>query len=468
MLSMLLLLGTDIEDYIGHRDGFHAFSDEEIQEITNRIVKWYHLNRRKLPWRGDQPPYSKTAAVKTTSKRESSQVSLTNFFSPKKQKKETEKEEPKTYDFVKEGITGYTEYVSEIMLQQTRVDTVIDKYIQWMQHFPTIKSLSEATEEEVNSLWSGLGYYRRAQYLVKGARYIVEHCNGEIPTTKEELLKVPGVGEYTAGAILSIAYNKPEAAVDGNVMRVLSRLRAVYQLKSQKAFLQWCWRTAGVLVAKTDPSDYTQAIMELGAIVCTPQSPSCSTCPVREFCKGVRLEEKGRKQPDSDEWVSSDACSVCCDYPKTVKSVEIYPLAAKTKEVPVEHYAVLILESKERPGTLWLHKRNEPILTGQLEPLLARLPGETKNVIAEIQKAYPFVPMDSSIHFHSTVKHVFSHRVHVLSVCSAQVKESSIPNLSDYTWWTNTQIREAGTTSWLLLMLKTAKLTVSQFKKLPK
>ena len=109
----------------------------------------------------------------------------------------------------------------------------------------------------------------------------MEHCNGEIPTTKEELLKVPGVGEYTAGAILSIAYNKPEAAVDGNVMRVLSRLRAVYQLKSQKAFLQWCWRTAGVLVTKTDPSDYTQAIMELGAIVCTPQSPSCSTCPVR-------------------------------------------------------------------------------------------------------------------------------------------------------------------------------------------
>ena len=165
-------MGTDIEDYIGHRDVFHTFSDEEIQEITNRIVKWYHLNRRKLPWRGDQPPYSKTAEVKTTSKRESSQVSLTNFFSPKKQKKETEKEEPKTYDFVKEGITGYSEYVSEIMLQQTRVDTVIDKYIQWMQRFPTIKSLSEATEEEVNSLWSGLGYYRRAQYLVKGARVL--------------------------------------------------------------------------------------------------------------------------------------------------------------------------------------------------------------------------------------------------------------------------------------------------------
>ena len=112
----------------------------------------------------------------------------------------------------------------------------------------------------------------------------MEHHNGEIPNTKEALLKVPGIGEYTAGAILSIAFNKPEPAVDGNVMRVLSRLRAVYQVKTQKEFLSWCWQTASLLVesASSDSvSDYTQGIMELGAVVCTPQAPSCSSCPLK-------------------------------------------------------------------------------------------------------------------------------------------------------------------------------------------
>lgn len=164
----------DIEDYDGHDNKFHSFSEEELSEIANGIVKWYQKNRRKLPWRGDQPPYSKTTEVKVSSKRDSGQASLTSFFTSKKQKSTKavvpKEEVVKSYPFVEEGITAYTEYVSEIMLQQTRVDTVIDKYIQWMECFPTIADLANATEEEVNSLWSGLGYYRRAQYLVKGAK----------------------------------------------------------------------------------------------------------------------------------------------------------------------------------------------------------------------------------------------------------------------------------------------------------
>lgn len=112
-----------------------------------------------------------------------------------------------------------------------------------------------------------------------------------IPNTKEDLLKVPGVGEYTAGAILSIAYNIPEAAVDGNVMRVLSRLRALYQQKTHKDFVAWCWSQSGQLVAKAPPSDYTQGIMELGAVVCTPQAPSCSSCPIQVvLCGFFKLE----------------------------------------------------------------------------------------------------------------------------------------------------------------------------------
>lgn len=125
----------------------------------------------------------------------------------------------------------------------------------------------------------------------------MEHHNGVIPDTKEALLKVPGVGEYTAGAILSIAFNKPEPAVDGNVMRVLSRLRAVYQLKTQKEFLTWCWQTAGLLVGSApdgEVSDYTQSIMELGAVVCTPQAPSCSTCPIKVWANQRWMVDKTR------------------------------------------------------------------------------------------------------------------------------------------------------------------------------
>ena len=120
----------------------------------------------------------------------------------------------------------------------------------------------------------------------------MEKCNGVIPNAKEDLLKVPGVGEYTAGAILSIAYNIPEAAVDGNVMRVLSRLRALYQQKTHKDFVAWCWNQSGQLVKKAPPSDFTQGIMELGAVVCTPQAPSCSSCPIQvvlDSCYQTRI-----------------------------------------------------------------------------------------------------------------------------------------------------------------------------------
>ena len=163
----------DIEDYVDHDDSFHTFTEQELEEITRRIEEWYRSNRRRLPWRGDQPPYSKTAEVKTTAKRDSKQSSFTSFFAAKRKRVDPQPEEKKTYDFVKEGITGYSEFVSEIMLQQTRVDTVIDKYILWMERFPTIEALAAATEDDVNSLWSGLGYYRRAQYLLKGAKVIL-------------------------------------------------------------------------------------------------------------------------------------------------------------------------------------------------------------------------------------------------------------------------------------------------------
>ena len=163
----------DIEDYESHSNEFHSFSEGDLKAVVEGIVKWYQINRRKLPWRGDQPPYSKTVDTKTNSKRDGKQMEMTSFFVKKRPKVEAKKSELE-YEFVKDGITAYTEYVSEVMLQQTRVDTVIEKYIQWMTRYPTIKDLAKATDEDVNSLWSGLGYYRRAKYLVQGARVRIQ------------------------------------------------------------------------------------------------------------------------------------------------------------------------------------------------------------------------------------------------------------------------------------------------------
>jgi A/G-specific adenine glycosylase len=183
----------------------------------------------------------------------------------------------------------YRIWLSEIMLQQTRVAAAIPYYERFLQRFPNVSALAEAPEEEVLRFWAGLGYYSRARNLRKAAKQIVAEHQAVFPDTTQQALALAGIGPYTAPAILSIAYGKPLAVLDGNVARVIARLGAIRgDLRSGS-----CWqslqKTADQLLAPTAPGDWNQGLMELGAVICTPQSPQCLLCPVTEFCQARKL-----------------------------------------------------------------------------------------------------------------------------------------------------------------------------------
>jgi A/G-specific adenine glycosylase len=183
----------------------------------------------------------------------------------------------------------YCVWVSEIMLQQTRVVAVIPYYQRFLKRFPNLQALAVAPEEEVLRLWSGLGYYSRARNLQKAAHKIVAEHGGEFPSRPEDVLKLPGIGNYTAAAILSIASQQEYAVLDGNVARVLARLgviRGDLRVRQQRQKLQEC---ADAYLDRKSPGDWNQAMMELGATLCAPKSPQCLLCPVAQFCEGRKL-----------------------------------------------------------------------------------------------------------------------------------------------------------------------------------
>lgn len=208
------------------------------EQIQEKLLNWYQLNHRPLPFRESTDPYRI--------------------------------------------------WISEVMLQQTQVSTVIPYYNQFIEKFPTVLDLSRAEEEDVYKLWAGLGYYSRAKNLLKCAKEIVEVHGGEFPKDYKKALKLPGIGPYTAGAVLSIAYNLKHPAVDGNVMRVISRIYNIKEditlPKTKKIFEE---KVQSIL--PDDARHFNQAIMELGALVCTPQKPKCEVCPVKDDCKANLL-----------------------------------------------------------------------------------------------------------------------------------------------------------------------------------
>lgn len=187
--------------------------------------------------------------------------------------------------------TPYRVWVSEIMLQQTQVVAVIPFFERFMERFPSVEALAAAQQEEVMGLWGGLGYYSRARNLHKAAQQIVSA--GRFPQNREEWLEIPGVGPYTAGAILSIAYGKPIPILDGNVERVISRIRQVSRDLGDSHFKSRLWRISEIFVTtayrhQIGPSVLNQALMELGATICTPKKPNCKICPVRTFCRAFQ------------------------------------------------------------------------------------------------------------------------------------------------------------------------------------
>lgn len=192
----------------------------------------------------------------------------------------------------------YAVWVAEIMLQQTQIAAVWPYYERWMARFPTVQALAEAVLDDVLKVWEGLGYYSRARHLHAAARLVVDEHDGRLPRSVTELLKLPGIGRYTAGAIASIAFGVAAPAVDGNVMRVLSRLFDIDRDVTQPATQREFWELAAAALPAGRTGDFNEALMELGQQICTPQAPRCLICPLAALClarqRGTQLERPVR------------------------------------------------------------------------------------------------------------------------------------------------------------------------------
>jgi A/G-specific adenine glycosylase len=200
-----------------------------------------------------------------------------------------------------EDINPYRVWVSEIMLQQTQVKTVIPYYRRFMQQFPTVEDLAAASEDQVLHLWTGLGYYARARNLRRGAEILWRDYEGQFPDSVEALMVLPGIGRSTAGAICSIAFGKPAAILDGNVKRVLARYGAIPGWPGKSTVLSSLWELAESLNPPQRTGDYSQAMMDLGATICLRSRPSCEICPLSHNCLANKLQQQeafpGRKPP---------------------------------------------------------------------------------------------------------------------------------------------------------------------------
>jgi A/G-specific adenine glycosylase len=185
------------------------------------------------------------------------------------------------------GRDPYAIWVSEIMLQQTRVEVVVPYYERFLERFPDVEALAAAPLDDVLRAWAGLGYYRRARQLHAAAAIVARDHHGRLPADEAALRALPGIGRYTAGAIRSIAFGEPAPIVDGNVARVLSRLFALPGGPGDSVWERRLWTLAGQLVPATDPSAFNQGLMELGATVCTPRSPRCAACPLARHCRAL-------------------------------------------------------------------------------------------------------------------------------------------------------------------------------------
>ena len=211
-----------------------------VQRAFHRdLVRWYRRCHRKLPWRTTRDPYRI--------------------------------------------------WISEIMLQQTRVETVRPYYARWLRAFPTVQALARATDDRVLKLWEGLGYYSRARNLHRAAQTVVREHRGKLPRTPDGLRGLSGIGRYTAGAIASIAFDQRTPLVDGNVARVFSRIFAIHADVRSPRTMNSLWRLAEDLLPDSNPGEFNQALMELGALVCTPANPRCEVCPMRRVCRAHAL-----------------------------------------------------------------------------------------------------------------------------------------------------------------------------------
>ena len=218
-----------------------------MSRLSSRLLNWYHKNKRTLPWRVRNPD-------------------------------------------------PYAVWVSEIMLQQTRVETVIPYFERWIQLFPTINDLARASEHDVLNAWEGLGYYSRARNLHKASKIVAEQHNGKLPRDLDALRNLPGIGRYTLGAISSIAFSMDVPALDGNIKRVYSRLFDISEPVDSTVGEKILWDLAETHLPKGQAGDYHQALMDLGAMICLPKNPRCLICPLMKMCK-ARIYSTQNQRP---------------------------------------------------------------------------------------------------------------------------------------------------------------------------
>ncbi len=330
---------------------------QDRQALRDALRGWYLARRRRLPWRDDPTPYRV--------------------------------------------------WVSEIMLQQTQVATVIPYFERFIATFPTPQALAAAPLEEVLTLWSGLGYYRRARHLHAAARIVAQEHRGVLPSTPEALRRLPGIGRYTAGAIASIAFGRAAALLDGNVARVLARLTALPLQTNTSAGDKALWQLAEELVDPDDPSSHNQALMELGALVCAPKRPACPACPLEDRCAA-------RARGDVES------------FPKKRRR-------ARAKAV----WAVCGLARRD-DGAILLARRPEDALLGGLWELPGgELPGPSASrhdAVARHFRERLGLSVEVGPH-RATVEHVFTHRRLTLDVYEVAGPLRDEPDVSWYSAW---------------------------------
>lgn len=352
----------------------------EPADIHRDLLRWYDAGHRDLPWRHTDDPY----AI----------------------------------------------WISEVMCQQTRVDTVIPYYHAWLDAFPTVTALANATEEAVFTRWQGLGYYTRARNLRRGAQHVLDHHGGKIPSELKALQKVPGIGRYTAGAIASIAFNRPQAVVDGNVIRVFARMFSIEDDVRATTTQRAIWAIADQLVCGDRPGDFNQALMELGATVCTPKSPACHVCPLADRCTG------------------------------RARAAEL-PFKSKAKKARQEHRMAFAIHHPD--GRLLVAKNPAGSLLGGMwqYPM-----GDATDVESTLQTLVPALASTpgttpTAIRTHPEILHVFTHirmRVTPVTITLPSELADQTPALTGYeeTAWMTPEQFEAGAQSTLVRKLADA------------
>ncbi len=312
-----------------------------MEKLTSALLSWYDRCARDLPWRGFHD--------------------------------------------------AYRTWVSEAMLQQTRVETVLSYYDRFLARFPSLADLAAAPEEDVLKAWEGLGYYSRARNLWKGARQVMDEYGGILPRDPEKLKKIQGIGPYTAGAIASIAYDVPIPAVDGNVIRVMSRIYGVRTDALEPAARKQIESLAAALVPAERPGDHNQAVMDLGATVCVPGTPDCARCPLSSFC---------------DAFKTGDAADL--------------PVLPKAKAQKVIPYNLLLIRSGIR---ILMRQRTERLLQGLW--VFPMFEGDSSS-----EELLPFACKKlhlslSPLRDVGTARHVFTHQIWQMHIYETDAEASA-------------------------------------------